>query len=215
MRKSSTRTALVIGGTLAGVSTTVAFGAQAALFPQQGGSALNDLVAAPSNSAPINSGSSTPTASNKNNSDNKVIKKNNSSTPTPKATKSSTKTKTVKKPKKNKTGGNTSTPAATETTPSQNGPADGTYTGSNAKALNFGSVQVKITVSGGQLTDISFLSYPQRDGRSVDLSNRALPQLRQQALNAQSANVSNISGASWTTRAFKASLNAALTAAGL
>jgi uncharacterized protein with FMN-binding domain len=136
-------------------------------------------------------------------------------TPTPKATKSSTKTKTVKKPKKNKTGGNTSTPAATETTPSQNGPADGTYTGSNAKALNFGSVQVKITVSGGQLTDISFLSYPQRDGRSVDLSNRALPQLRQQALNAQSANVSNISGASWTTRAFKASLNAALTAAGL
>lgn len=214
MRKSSTRTALVIGGTLAGVSTTVAFGAQAALFPQQGGSALNDLVAAPSNSAPINSGSSTPTQHETEKSDKKEIKKN-SSTPAPKATKSSVKHKTVKKPKKHKTGGNTSTPTATQTTPSQNGPTDGTYTGSNAKALNFGSVQVKITVSGGQLTDISFLSYPQRDGRSVDLSNRALPQLRQEALNAQSANVSNISGASWTTRAFKASLNAALTAAGL
>jgi len=214
MRKSSTRTALVIGGTLAGVSTTVAFGAQAALFPQQGGSALSDLVAAPSNSAPINSGSSSPTQRETEKSDKKETKKN-SSTPTPKATKSSVKHKTVKKPKKHKTGGNTSTPTATQTTPSQNGPTDGTYTGSNAKALNFGSVQVKITVSGGQLTDISFLSYPQRDGRSVDLSNRALPQLRQEALNAQSANVSNISGASWTTRAFKASLNAALSAAGL
>ena len=62
MRKSSTRAVVVIGGTLAGVSSTFAFGAQAALFPSdQANSALEGLVADPSQSASINSGSATPT----------------------------------------------------------------------------------------------------------------------------------------------------------
>lgn len=209
MRKSSTRAVVVIGGTLAGVSSTFAFGAQAALFPdEQVNSALDNLVAEPTQSAPVNSGSSTPTPSETK----KAVKKNKQdSTPTPKAT------KTTKKPKNKNNGGSgsTSTPTANETTQPAGGTTDGIFKGSNAKALNFGYVQVQVTVSGGQLTDIQFLSYPQRDNKSVDLSNRALPQLRQEALNSQSANVSNVSGASWTTRAFKASLNAALTAAGL
>jgi len=209
MRKSSTRAVVVIGGTLAGVSSTFAFGAQAALFPSdQANSALEGLVADPSQSASINSGSTSPTpAETKKAAD----KNKQNSTPTPSATKA------TKKPKKNNNGGSgsTTTPTANETTPANNGPVDGTYTGSNAKALNFGYVQVQVTVSGGQLTDIQFLSYPTRDGKSVELSNRALPQLRQEALGSQSANVSNVSGASWTTRAFKSSLNAALTAAGL
>lgn len=209
MRKSSTRAAVVIGGTLAGVTSTVAFGAQSALFPsEQANSALDALVANPSQSAPVNSGSATPSPTNSQ----KAETKNKNSAPSP------TPTKSVEK-NKNKNNGNQggtkATPAATETTPTQTGPQDGTFAGSNAKALNYGYVQVQITVSGGQLTDIQFLSYPKRDGESIDISNRALPQLRQAALNAQSANISNISGASWTTRAFKASLNAALAEAGL
>jgi uncharacterized protein with FMN-binding domain len=207
MRKSSTRAAVVIGGTLAGVTTTVAFGAQSALFPnEQANSALDALIATPSQSAPVNSGSVTPSPS----TSQKAQNKKNNSTPSPSPT------KTVKKNKNSgKNGGTKPTSAATETTPTQSGPIDGTFTGSNAKALNFGYVQVQVTVSGGQLTDIQFLAYPKRDGESVDISNRALPQLRQAALNAQSANISNVSGASWTTRAFKASLNAALAEAGL
>jgi uncharacterized protein with FMN-binding domain len=207
MRKSSTRAAVVIGGTLAGVTTTVAFGAQSALFPnEQANSALDALIATPSQSAPVNSGSVTPSPS----TSQKAQNKKNNSTPSPSPT------KTVKKNKNSgNNGGTKPTPAATETTPTQSGPLDGTFTGSNAKALNFGYVQVQVTVSGGQLTDIQFLAYPKRDGESVDISNRALPQLRQAALNAQSANISNVSGASWTTRAFKASLNAALAEAGL
>ena len=209
MRKSSTRAAVVIGGTLAGVTSTVAFGAQSALFPsEQANSALDALVANPSQSAQVNSGSATPSPTNSQRAETK--KKNSAPSPTP--------TKSVEK-NKNKNNGNQGgtkpTPAATETTPTQTGPLDGTFAGSNAKALNYGYVQVQITVSGGQLTDIQFLSYPKRDSESVDISNRALPQLRQAALNAQSANISNVSGASWTTRAFKASLNAALAEAGL
>jgi len=209
MRKSSARAAVVIGGTLAGVSSTFAFGAQAALFPsEQSNSALDGLVANPSQSAPVNSGSATPTPTKSEKAEKQQEKEN--STPSPKPT------KTVKKNKNtSNNGGGKTTPSATQTTPTQSGPVDGTYSGSSAKALNFGYVQVQVTVSGGQLTDIQFLSYPNRDNRSVDLSNRALPQLRQAALSAQSANVSNVSGASWTSRAFKTSLNAALAQAGL
>lgn len=210
MRKSSTRAAVVIGGTLAGVSSTVAFGAQAALFPQDQVSALDGLVASPSQSSTLNPGTNAPVPAQTQKAKNE---KRETTTPTPTATK----TPKVKKHKSGNGSNNnsSSTPTATETTPTQGGPVDGTFSGSNAKALNFGYVQVQITVSAGQLTDIQFLSYPDRDGKSIELSNRALPQLRQEALNAQSANISNVSGASWTSRAFKTSLNAALAQAGL
>lgn len=207
MRKSSARTAVVFGGALAGVTSTVAFGAQAALFPQADqNSALNGLMASPSSSASVNSGT-TPKPEATENS-NKKQKDKASQTPTPAAT------KTAKKHKKLNNGGG-STPAPTESTPTQSGPVDGTYVGSNAKALNFGYVKVQITVSGGQMTNIEFLSIPQRDSKSVELSNRALPQLVDAALSSQSANVGNVSGASWTARAFKTSLAAAMTEAGL
>lgn len=209
MRKSSARTAVVISGALAGVTSTVAFGASTALFPQaEQNSALSGLVVSPSATAEVNPGKTTPSPVATKTST-KKHKDSTSNTPTPAAT------KTVKKHKKQNNGGGTTTPTPTESTPTQTGPVDGTYVGSNAKALNFGYVKVQITVSGGQMTDIAFLSYPQRDGRSIDLSNRALPQLRDAALTSQSANVANVSGASWTTRAFKSSLAAAMTEAGL
>lgn len=214
MRKSATRKAVVIGGTLAGVSSTFAFGAQAALFPSDSGtSALDALSVAPSQSAPVNSGTATPSATATEKATNKAKskagnKQKNSATPTPVETKTQSK-------KKNNKNNNQTTPTTSETTPAATGPTDGTFTGTSAAARGYGNVQVQITVSGGQLTDIQFLSYPDRDGESRDISNRALPRLRQEALTAQSASVANISGASWTTRAFKTSLNAALTKAGL
>ena len=94
MRKSSTRAAVVIGGTLAGVSSTFAFGAQAALFPsEQTNSALDGLVANPSQSAPVNSGSATPTPSNSEKAEKKQEKEN--STPSPKPTKQLRKIRTL------------------------------------------------------------------------------------------------------------------------
>lgn len=201
---------MVIGGTLAGVSSTFAFGAQAALFPGDSAtSALDALSVTPSQSAPINSGSQTPTPA----ATEKVTKKDKnknqiSSTPTPAAT------KTTKK-KNNNQNNNQTTPTNSETTSAPAGPTDGTFAGTVAAARSYGNVQVQITVAGGKLTDIQFLAYPDRDGESVQISNRALPQLRQEALNAQSASISNVSGASWTSRAFKNSLNAALSKAGL
>lgn len=89
---------------------------------------------------------------------------------------------------------------------------DGTYTGSVADAI-FGALQVKITVQGGALTDITFPQYPNDSGHTREVSNSSLPILRQEAISAQSANVHVVSGATQTSDAFKESLASALSQA--
>ena len=74
---------------------------------------------------------------------------------------------------------------------------------------------VQIRVKDGVITDLAIPTYPTKDPRSVTLSQTALPMLRQEALTAQSATIASVSGASFTSKAFIASLQSALTAAGL
>jgi len=86
---------------------------------------------------------------------------------------------------------------------------DGTYTGSVADAF-YGNIQVKATVSGGKLTNVTFLQYPNDRSTSVMINQQAMPGLVQEALQAQSASVNGVSGAMQTSEAFRASLGAAL-----
>jgi uncharacterized protein with FMN-binding domain len=88
---------------------------------------------------------------------------------------------------------------------------DGTYTGDSV-AIRWGDVQVKVVVSGGQITDVSFLSYP-TDQRSQAINSQAAPALAQEAVSAQSASVQVVSGATFTSRAFMQSLASALSQA--
>ena len=90
---------------------------------------------------------------------------------------------------------------------------DGQYTGSAANAF-YGMVQVKATVSGGKLSDISFLQYPNDRGHSMEVSQMSLPMLRQEAISVQSSNVDVVSGATDTSDAFMQSLGDALSQAG-
>ena len=92
---------------------------------------------------------------------------------------------------------------------------NGDFTGTSARAGFYGSVVVQIRVKDGVITDIAIPTYPAKDPRSVTLSSTALPTLRQEALAAQSASIATVSGASFTSKAFIASLQAAMTAAGL
>lgn len=87
--------------------------------------------------------------------------------------------------------------------------ADGTYTGPAVDAY-YGLVQVKATVSGGKLTDVAFLQYPNDRSTSREINNQAMPWLTQEAIQAQSASVDIISGATATSEAFIQSLGAAL-----
>lgn len=89
---------------------------------------------------------------------------------------------------------------------------DGTYTGSVADAY-FGNLQVQAVVSGGKLTDVVFLQYPKDRHTSDEINQQAMPQLKQEAITAQSANVNIISGATQTSTAFQQSLGSALSQA--
>jgi uncharacterized protein with FMN-binding domain len=91
--------------------------------------------------------------------------------------------------------------------------ASGTFTGPVA-ANPYGDVQVQITVKSGKITDVQALSLP-TGGHSGRISSYVAPILRSQALSAQSANISGVSGASYTSQAYAQSLQGALDAAGI
>lgn len=89
---------------------------------------------------------------------------------------------------------------------------DGQYTGTAADAY-YGNIQVQATVQGGKLTDVQFLQYPSEQHNSVEINSQAMPLLKQEAIQAQSAHVNTITGATDTSQAFVQSLSAALMAA--
>jgi uncharacterized protein with FMN-binding domain len=86
---------------------------------------------------------------------------------------------------------------------------DGTYTGTVADAF-YGNVQVQATIAGGKITTVKFLSYPNDQDNSVRINQQAIPYLQQEAIQAQSAQVDIVSGATDTSSAFIQSLGAAL-----
>jgi uncharacterized protein with FMN-binding domain len=80
--------------------------------------------------------------------------------------------------------------------------------------VSYGLVQVRVTVSGSRILDVTAVSLPQ-GGRSSDISAMAGPQLRREALAAQSAHIDSVSGASYTSAGYANSLQSALDKAGL
>ncbi|MEK6309724.1 MULTISPECIES: FMN-binding protein [Curtobacterium] len=91
---------------------------------------------------------------------------------------------------------------------------DGTFTGQTAQT-QYGPVQVQIAVSGGKLTDVTALQLTNDGGRSVQISQQAAPILRQEALQAQSAQIQAVSGATYTSQGYVTSLQSAIDQAGL
>ena len=92
--------------------------------------------------------------------------------------------------------------------------AGGTYDGEVVQT-RFGTVQVQIIVKSGQITDVTALKLTDAEGRSMQISNYAAPILRDEVLQAQSANVQTVGGATVTSDAYLTSLQAALDAANL
>lgn len=92
--------------------------------------------------------------------------------------------------------------------------ASGTFTGTTAQT-RYGPVQVQITVAGGKITEVTALQLTNQDGRSVAISQQAAPVLRQEALQAQSAGIQTVSGATYTSDGYVTSLQSAIDQAGL
>jgi uncharacterized protein with FMN-binding domain len=89
-----------------------------------------------------------------------------------------------------------------------------TYNGSVA-STRWGDVQVTITVTNGTITDVSAPTYPSGNGRDQEINAYALPVLRQETLDAQSAKIDTVSGATVTSDGYIESLQAAIDAAHL
>ena len=105
----------------------------------------------------------------------------------------------------------TATPTA-DAAPAAPAAKSGTFTGPSVN-VNYGNVQVQITVVNGRITDAVAVKAPK--GKNDRYTNMAVPILKQQTLAAQSANIKGASGASYTSYGWFTSLQGALTQAGL
>jgi uncharacterized protein with FMN-binding domain len=89
-----------------------------------------------------------------------------------------------------------------------------TVTG-DAADTRWGPVQVQLTVSDGTITDVQVVEYPSNNGKDEQINARALPVLIQETLDAQSADIDMVSGATVTSEGYLDSLQSALDKAGL
>ncbi len=103
-----------------------------------------------------------------------------------------------------------SAPGSSSAAPSSSAAvASKSYIGS-AITTRYGVVQVKVTVKGSTITNVSFVQLTSHDGRSQQINSDAAPQLLQETLSAQSANIDTVSGASYTSDGYRQSLQSAL-----
>ena len=130
--------------------------------------------------------------------------------PTPVATKATgTTTKKATASKAAISAATVSAPATQSAAPQG---VNGTFSGPSVN-VNYGNVQVQITVKDGKIVDATALQAP--SGRNDRWTNMALPILKKQTLAAQSANIQGASGASYTSYGWYTSLQGALAKAGL
>ena len=73
-----------------------------------------------------------------------------------------------------------------------------------------GNVQVRASINGGRITEITPVTVPSTNSRSREINKHAVPQLRTEALAAQSAQIDAVSGATLTSDGYAKSLQAAL-----
>ena len=194
------RALLIAGGTVGGL------GAVLAITPPQLGSTSAINIAG----APVTGTGTTAVAS-----------ASSSSSATAKASAAATKAAkpvVTKKAASGNSGTNNSTATTATTAPATQAPAassgavNGTFTGPSV-FVNYGNVQVKITVVNGRITDAVAVKAP--SGRNDRYTNMAVPILKQQTLKAQSANIQGASGASYTSYGWYTSLQGAIAQAGL
>ena len=198
------KTALLITGTVAGVVGVVSYN------PPQ----LNNHIASSGGAPVLNSAptiDATPSAA--------ATTSNSKSPAQPAPTKTS----------KGRTQSNNTSPAATASatptqsqsqtqsqtqTPTKTTGVSGTFKGETSQT-RWGPVQVQVTLTDGKITDVATLQYPNGDRKSSNISSRVIPWLQDEVLQIQSAQINGVSGATYTSSGFKASLASALQKAGL
>jgi len=76
---------------------------------------------------------------------------------------------------------------------------------------DYGTLSVRVTVSGHRIVKVGIASLDDgRDARSQFIDQQSIPMLEQEVLQAQSASIQGVSGASYTSAGFDRSLQGAL-----
>jgi uncharacterized protein with FMN-binding domain len=107
------------------------------------------------------------------------------------------------------TSGSSGSSSSGTTATTASGMTDGTYTGGAANT-RYGPVQVQITVSGGVIADVQVIDYPNSNREDQQINGRALPTLVSETTQAQSSQIDMVSGATYTSQGYIASLQSAI-----
>jgi len=187
------RAAAAVLGTIFG--TTLLVGAKVGTRPPAD---LDQVVAAP----PANSTPDTPASSGApavSGSPTAIPSRSNGPSPAPTATK----TASAPTPARSALPRSAAPPKS-----GGSGLRTGTYAGT-AVSHKYGTVKVTITVASGRMTNAT-AAYTASSQLSEKINSDAMPKLRSEALAAQSANIDTVSGATYTSGAYRSSLQAAL-----
>jgi uncharacterized protein with FMN-binding domain len=84
-----------------------------------------------------------------------------------------------------------------------------------AADTRYGPVQVQIKVSGNRIVSSDAIVYPTNERRDREINDYAVPQLNDETVQAQSANIDTVSGATYTSDGYRQSLQSAIDAAHL
>lgn len=114
-------------------------------------------------------------------------------------------------------GGGSTTPTTSAPAPTTTSGSSGTRTATGPQVnYYFGVLSVSVTANGKHITKVGIASL--NDGgnyRSQSIDQQSIPMLEQQAMQAQSANIQGIGGASYTSAGFQQSLQGALKKLGI
>jgi uncharacterized protein with FMN-binding domain len=77
----------------------------------------------------------------------------------------------------------------------------------------YGPVQVEVTLRAGRIIHVRAVARPSGNGQTQQINSYAIPQLDQETLAAQSAQIDTVSGATFTSDGYRQSLQSALDAA--
>jgi uncharacterized protein with FMN-binding domain len=79
----------------------------------------------------------------------------------------------------------------------------------------YGPMQVQLVLAGKKITAVNVLQHTNTGVTSIQIDNMALPKLTSEVLTAQSARIDAVSGATYTSAGYIASLQNAVDAAGI
>jgi uncharacterized protein with FMN-binding domain len=114
------------------------------------------------------------------------------------------------------------TPAAPKPSPSPSPSPSPRKTTATTRTINgaaadtrYGPVQVQIKVSGNRIVSSDAIVYPTNERRDREINDYAVPQLNDETVQAQSASIDTVSGATYTSDGYRQSLQSAIDAAHL